>query len=78
MRIFAFLMVLLFISATGFADDRKPEKKPRTLSESGEVKQQERKEPNDVRSKKRLTWPRPYKPTEEIRADTIVPFPADI
>lgn len=23
-------------------------------------------------------WPRPYRPSEEISADSIVPFPADI
>lgn len=27
---------------------------------------------------KPLPWPRPYKPTEEISADSAVPFPTDI
>jgi len=27
---------------------------------------------------KKLPWPRPYKPTEEISADSAVPFPTDI
>ncbi len=29
-------------------------------------------------SKNTATWPRPYKPSEEISADTAVPFPTDI
>ncbi|PNU20842.1 hypothetical protein C2E25_05510 [Geothermobacter hydrogeniphilus] len=30
------------------------------------------------RQKEVPSWPRPYKPSEEIRVDSVVPFPVDI
>ena len=46
---------------------------PRSTELSPQIEQENKQTPKD-----QLHWPRPYVPSEEISADSIVPFPADI
>lgn len=68
-----FVVLALFLATTiAFAADQETEKKPKATA----VKKSVRQEP--VPEKTAPTWPRPYKPSEEISADSSVPFPTDI
>lgn len=70
------MVVLLLVTSGSFAGDQPAvkdvPKKPEAadVQKGGEQKPGEDKQPPDR--------PRPYKPTEEISADSAVPFPADI
>ena len=72
MRIFIITVALLLGTTLGFSADKEPEKKPKAADEHKSSSQEATKE------KKTPTWPRPYKSTEEISVDSIVPFPTDI
>jgi hypothetical protein len=63
------ITLVLLITATALAaekDRQVPTKQP----EKTTTKQQD--------EKKAPEWPRPYKTTEQISADSVVPFPVDI
>jgi hypothetical protein len=69
------IVVLSLLTAAGFAADKntgKSSQKSPTASESKETRSK------STKSKKTPEWPRPYKSTEKISVDSIVPFPTDI
>ncbi len=68
----------MLFGTPGLAEDRNTAKKKQETAETGEVRQEKKTGRDDVRKKKGPGWPRPYKPTEEISADSTVPFPTDI
>ena len=72
MRIFISSFVLLLATTIGFAADQEPEKNAK------DTRVQKSAEPETVKKQKTPTWPRPYKLTEEISVDSVVPFPTDI
>jgi hypothetical protein len=74
------LMILaaLVLSAAGvFAADQDGAGEAKKIPEQQEVKKETGRQEITGESKP-PEWPRPYKPTEEISADSVVPFPADI
>lgn len=72
MRIFISSLVLLLATTVGFAVDQEPEKNAKDTSVQKSTDQE------SVKKQKTPTWPRPYKSTEEISVDSVVPFPTDI
>lgn len=76
MRSVIVLAVLLLLVSSVFAADKSTGKEPPKRPEAADVKKDAGKEL--VKDRKTPDWPRPYKPTEEISADSVVPFPADI
>ena len=77
MRVLILLVCLLWTMNVRAADPKIPEKPP---AETGveDAAQQGKAEQIGDREKKKPAWPRPYRPSEEISADSIVPFPTDI
>ncbi len=71
----ASLAAWLLIGIPVLAEEKDAGKKPR---DAAQVQPKEKTRPDDARKKKSPGWPRPFKPTEEISADSIVPFPTDI
>ena len=72
MRIYISSLVLLLATTVGFAADQEPEKNAKETSVQKSTDQER------VKKQKTPTWPRPYKLTEEISVDSVVPFPTDI
>lgn len=72
MRTFIITVALLLITTFGFSADKAPEKKSKAADAQKSSSQKA------IKEKKAPTWPRPYKSTEEISVDSIVPFPIDI
>lgn len=75
MRMFIIIVVLSLLTAAGFAAEKDTGKSSQKSPVANE--------PEDTRSKstknqKTPEWPRPYKSTEKISVDSIVPFPTDI
>ena len=76
MRFLTITLALFLITASALALDRDTSQQVQKSVEAGEVKKDaEKKVPKE---KKSPEWPRPYKSTEEISVDSIVPFPTDI
>jgi len=72
MRNFIIFVALLLATTFSFAADKDAEKTPEAVDvqkSTGQV---------TVKEKKTPAWPRPYKSSEEISVDSIVPFPTDI
>jgi hypothetical protein len=76
MRLLTLTLALFLITASAVALDRDTSKEAQKSIEAGEVKQDAEKKV--TKKKKSPEWPRPYKSTEEISVDSIVPFPTDI
>ena len=76
MRLLTITLALFLITASAIALDRDTSKQTQKSAEAGEVKQDTEKKV--TKEKKSPAWPRPYKSTEEISVDSIVPFPTDI
>ena len=76
MRFLTITLALLMITASAVALDKDASKETQKSVEAGEVNQDAEKKV--TKEKKSPTWPRPYKSTEEISVDSIVPFPTDI
>ena len=76
MRFLAITLALSLIAASAVALDRDTSQQDQKSVEAGEVKQDAAKKV--TKEKKSPKWPRPYKSTEEISVDSIVPFPTDI
>jgi hypothetical protein len=76
MRLLTITLALFLITASAVALDRDTSKQTQKSIEAGEVKQDAEKKV--TKKKKSPEWPRPYKSTEEISVDSIVPFPTDI
>jgi hypothetical protein len=70
------MVVLLLVTSSGFAGDQPAGKDVPKKPEAAEVQKGGEQKPGE--DKQQPERPRPYKPTEEIRADSAVPFPADI
>ena len=76
MRLLIITLALFLITTSAIALDRDTNKETQKSVETGEVKQDAEKKV--TKEKQAPTWPRPYKSTEEISVDSIVPFPTDI
>ena len=76
MRFLAITLALSLLAASAVALDRDTSQQVQKSGEAGEVKKDAEKKV--TKEKKSPTWPRPYKSTEEISVDSIVPFPTDI
>ena len=76
MRFFTITLALFLITASAVALDRDTSEQARKSVEAGEVKKDTEKK--ITKEQKSPEWPRPYKSTEEISVDSIVPFPTDI
>ena len=72
MKSFLITVALLLVATIGFAADKETVKKPKDVDVQKSTGQEA------VKEKKTPTWPRPYKSTEEISVDSIVPFLTDI
>ncbi len=75
MRSFIIVIALLLSTANTFAADKDKENKTPETLETGSVQKSLKREST---TRTQLSWPRPYKSTEEIRVDSTVPFPTDI
>ena len=76
MRFLTITLALFLITASAVALDRETSQQGQKSVETGEVKKDTEKKV--TKEQKTPEWPRPYKSTEEIRVDSIVPFPTDI
>ena len=76
MRFMAITLALALIAASAVALDKDTSQQAQKSVESGEVKKDAEKKV--TKEKKSPEWPRPYKSTEEISVDSIVPFPTVI
>lgn len=76
MKIFIISAALVFATVGGFAADKAKVKEPPGTPVNTETVKSPDKQPGQER--KVVEWPRPYKPSEEISADSTVPFPTDI
>lgn len=72
MRGFLLTVALLLATTFGLAAEKDAEKKPKDVDVQESIGQE------TVKEKQTPAWPRPYKSTEEISVDSIVPFPTDI
>jgi hypothetical protein len=69
------IVILSLLTGAGFAAENNTGKKPQKSPAASESKESRSKSTKD---KKTPEWPRPYKSTEKISVDSIVPFPTDI
>ena len=76
MRTILLTMLLLLVVGNGIAADKQPDKDSAKKPGISETKKSSGQDAAD--KKDAVQWPRPYKPTEEISADSMVPFPTDI
>ena len=74
MKIFLYCLLACFFAAQALAVDIEIEKKQ---ANPGEISTMTGKK-NTEKQAAQPGWPRPYSPSEEISADSIVDFPADI
>lgn len=70
------MLLLLLVVGNGTAADKQPDKDSTKKPGTSETKKSSGQEAVD--KKEAVQWPRPYKPTEEVSADSMVPFPTDI
>jgi hypothetical protein len=76
MRIVIIMVAFVFVTSYGFAEEVPSLKESVKRPEASDLEKNSGQESS--KDKKTPVWPRPYKPTEEISADSVVPFPADI
>ena len=76
MRSLIVMVVWLLVSSGSFAADSPATKDVPKKPEAAEVQKGGDEKPG--KDKQQPEWPRPYKTSEEISADSVVPFPADI
>jgi hypothetical protein len=74
--IIVMVVLLLLVSSGSFAADPPSGKEVPKKPEAADVQTGGNQKPG--KDKPQPEWPRPYKPSEEISADSVVPFPADI
>ncbi len=72
------LAVWMLTGIPVLAEEKAADKTERDTAETTTVQPKETTSQDDARKNTGPGWPRPYKPTEEISADSIVPFPTDI
>jgi len=83
MKFVVTLLLLLYLlppfSASAEEKGSKPGSRTGAVSEKPLPRPETGQHPEaKQRRKKAPSWPRPYKPSEEIRVDSVVPFPVDI
>jgi len=76
MRTVILIMFLLLVVGSGMAADKQPDKDSVKPPRTAEIKKNS--EQKTVEKQDTVQWPRPYKSTEEVSADSVVPFPTDI
>jgi len=76
MKTFVITLLLLLITGSGMTADQPAAKD----SGKSPVAIESKKSPEKkvIAEKNSAQWPRPYKSTEEVSADSVVPFPTDI
>ena len=72
------LSVFILGAVVVWAADPKIPIKPPAETKTEDAVSAEQGERTGGLDEKSPTWPRPYRPSEEISADSIVPFPTDI
>ena len=77
MRTLIISIILLLIVGSGTAADKPAEQSPGKQPETA-GEEQDSADKDAAEKKTTVQWPRPYKPTEEVSADSMVPFPTDI
>ncbi len=78
MRIFVFCLMVWVFPAVGMAEAPPSENEQGEAGKHTEVSPEQTTQENKPIQQEQLLWPRPYVPSEEISADSTVPFPADI
>ena len=76
MKTIILTLFLLLVVGKGMAAEKQPDKdsvKSPEITETQKSSGQKTAEKKDA-----VQWPRPYKSTEEVSADSMVPFPTDI
>jgi hypothetical protein len=69
-------ILVLLVAGSGMAADKQSEKDSvKSPVTTGTQKSSGQK---PAEKKPTVQWPRPYKSTEEVSADSMVPFPTDI
>lgn len=76
MRRVVIIIALLLMATSGLCADKDPVKKRPQSPQAETTKESPRKK--SVKEQATPQWPRPYKPSEEISVDSMVPFPTDI
>ena len=76
MKTILLTMFLLLVVGSGMAADKQPDKD--SAKRPGTTETQKSSGQKTVEKKATVQWPRPYKSTEEVSADSMVPFPTDI
>jgi hypothetical protein len=72
------MIVLLSFGRPVWAAEEPAEGKSGSGAEIKKTEPEQRSGKQPVRKETTPKWPRPYRPSEEISVDSIVPFPADI
>ena len=76
MKTIILTLFLLLVVGKGMAAEKQPDKDSVKSPEITET--QKSSGQKTVEKKATVQWPRPYKSTEEVSADSMVPFPTDI
>jgi len=69
-------LFLLLVVGKGMAAEKQPDKD--SAKSPGIIETQKSSGQKTAEKKDTVQWPRPYKSTEEVSADSMVPFPTDI
>ena len=76
MRAIMITIFLLMAIGSGMAAEKQPAKDASKKPEAAAGEKHSGQKTADKKST--VQWPRPYKSTEEVSADSMVPFPTDI
>lgn len=76
MKTIIMVMSLLLFTGSGIAADKQPDKGSAKSPVTAGTEKKSGQQP--AGKKETVQWPRPYKPSEEVSADSMVPFPTDI
>lgn len=78
MRFFIFGFIIALFPVSLLAESVPLENEQQSSDQRRHVLPPQENGANKSTTKESLPWPRPYVPSEEISADSTVPFPADI
>lgn len=78
MKIFILCLIVCVFPSVGMAEAPRLENEQGDSNKHIEVSPPQKAQGNKQTQQEQLHWPRPYVPSEEISADSTVPFPADI
>jgi len=76
MRAIMITLFLLLVVGSGMAAEKQSAKDTAKKPEAAAGEKNSGQKTADKKST--VQWPRPYKSTEEVSADSMVPFPTDI